>query len=336
MILRHIELEARLIDDLLDLTRLSHGKIALRRVSQDLHIVLRDAINTLASEINQKQLHLRVQLDERPAILFADDVRLRQIFWNILRNSIKFTPEGGTISVTTAFADEQHRVVVRIIDSGIGISPADIDRVFDAFAQADHGREGDAHRQGGIGLGLTIAKMLTELHAGSIAAFSAGKDCGSEFRIEFPLAEAAEQVRSSAGGQIVTAAEAGQAGHPHILLVEDHQATRLALTRLLNRRGFRVTSAGTIAEARSLADKESFSLVISDLGLPDGNGCDLMAYLKTAHGLQGIALTGYGMEHDIARAASAGFTGHLTKPVRVQELQLLMTRVLSGVQSAGQ
>jgi CheY-like chemotaxis protein len=240
------------------------------------------------------------------------------MFWNVLKNAVKFTPAGGKITVET-FCDDGH-LGVRVTDTGIGMTREELDRIFTAFSQGDHAGTGP-YRFGGLGLGLAISRQLTELHSGRLAAASEGRGKGATFTIELPLAKDEE---TSEPGQ-----ETGQASliqktaarGARILLVEDHEPTRNVLANLLVRRLYKIQTAGSIAEAREIAAHAKFDFVISDIGLPDGDGNDLMSELRERHGLKGVALTGYGMEQDIQRNLASGFVAHLTKPVQIQELE---------------
>ncbi|HTV40182.1 MAG TPA: PAS domain S-box protein [Candidatus Sulfotelmatobacter sp.] len=321
---KNIELEARLIDDMLDLTRITRAKLTLDMKPVDVHIALHDAVGTVRADIDQKKIAMNLDLTADRPIVRGDAVRLRQIFWNVLKNAVKFTPEGGKISIQTR-ATPGERMVVIIADTGIGMDQAELERVFGAFAQG-------THHFGGLGLGLAISRALVELHAGSIRAESGGKGRGATFSIELPLAKEIELPAPL----VVAPAPAPPAKKTRmreirILLVEDHEPTRASLTHLLSRRNYKVTPVGSLAEARSLVGKKKFNLLISDIGLPDGNGCDLMEELRKQSQLKGIALTGYGMEHDVNRSYAAGFAAHLTKPVRMESLDEALTVALKDV-----
>jgi signal transduction histidine kinase/ActR/RegA family two-component response regulator len=321
---KNIEMEARLIDDLLDLTRIERGKIILEKKFLDPHSVLRDAIAQVREDLNQKQINLVLQLKAARHTVFADAVRLQQIFWNLLKNAVKFTPEKGKIMVETTSDGAQ--LIVKISDTGIGMTPQEMAGMFNAF-QSEHSVT-NGHRFGGLGLGLSISQKLAELHSGKILAASAGRDQGATFTLELPQAAAAEAGQNSTGQPMPeNAPPAVSAKNIRILLVEDHEPTRTTLAGLLVRRRYQVAEAGTVAEARALADKRSFDLLITDIGLPDGNGYDLMSELCKKNQLRGIALTGYGMEHDVARSEDVGFDAHLTKPVRIQSLEAALEEV---------
>ena len=316
---KNVELEARLIDDLLDMTRVARGKLALERRELDLHAVLRDAIATVQGEIEQKKIVLSLRLDAVRHSILGDAARLQQIFWNVLKNAIKFTPESGIIAVETQSVANE-KLVTKITDTGIGMNSQELNRVFVAFSQGDHA-EGGSHRFGGLGLGLAISRALVEKQSGRIRAESGGKGRGATFTIEFPLLKKIEIKSSGTLKRFARKVPAGKNPVPlRILLVEDHEPTRTSLTQLLLRRNYKVTSAASLAEARSLAQTEKFDLLVSDIGLPDGNGFDLMKEFHAHHGLRGVALTGYGMEEDVQRSYDAGFVTHLTKPVKMESL----------------
>ncbi len=333
---KNVELEARLIDDLLDLTRITRGKLLLDLRSHSVHAILRDALATVRGELEAKKIVPAIDLAPGNPVVLGDSVRLQQIFWNVLKNAVKFTPDYGEISIKTRVPGDGSQVRVEITDSGIGLEPAEIERIFDAFSQGDHAGPTGSHRFGGVGLGLAISRMLVELHHGSIDASSEGRNRGAKFIIELPLLRA--DTRSPLEPQ--PAAEPnpanGVSSQPQVLrgrvlLVEDHAPTRSTLQQLLMRRRYEVVAAGTVAEARMLMEKERVDFVISDIGLPDGNAYELMEELRATQGLTGIALTGYGMESDIARSHAAGFAIHLTKPLRVQLLDEALGKIATHV-----
>jgi signal transduction histidine kinase len=186
IILKNVEVEARLIDDLLDLSRITHGKLNLKMRTVDAHSVLREALQTVERQIQDKQIQTSLSLKAQRYMISADSVRLQQIFWNVLRNAVKFTPEQGRINIETFPTMQDGGLGVMITDTGIGMTPDELDRVFSAFSQGDHAKDGSNY--GGMGLGLAISKKLVEFHSGSIAAMSSGRGRGSSFTIEFPLA----------------------------------------------------------------------------------------------------------------------------------------------------
>lgn len=329
IIRKNVDLEARLIDDLLDLTRITRGKLKLDLHAADIHAVLRDAIATMRSEAVHKNIQLDLRLDAPGHRVTGDAVRLQQVFWNLLNNSVKFTPSGGTIRIETKASPENDAIVIEVSDTGIGMTGDELNRIFDAFSQGDHADTGGPARFGGLGLGLAITRMLVDLHHGQIRAASSGRGQGATFSIELPLLAENDAGPPKSAGKGPAKANAQQAAPDasakvntplRILLVEDHEPTRAALSSLLGRRKHKVAAAGSLAEARAIFEPGKFDLIVSDIGLPDGNGYELMAEWRDVPGLRGIALSGYGMEHDVSRSWEAGFSSHLTKPVKMETL----------------
>jgi PAS domain S-box-containing protein len=319
MIQRHIALEARLIDDLLDITRISHGKLQLRLQEADAHTLITLALEIVREEAQDRRLQLAMDFAATHPTLSCDPARLQQVFWNLLKNAVKFTPPQGHVRIATK--NDGRHLVIEVADTGIGIAKEKLARIFEPFEQA--GLVND-HRFGGLGLGLSISKALVEMHGGSIHAESAGPDQGTLIRILLPVA-AADTLSPTAPATSRTAPasltqEEAQPGM-RLLLVEDHQPTLAVLARLLKRAGHDVTTADTVASALQAAKDHPFDGVVSDIGLPDGTGIDLMKILHTQHGLHGVALTGYGLEEDIQRAHQSGFAVHLTKPVQFAQLR---------------
>lgn len=315
MIRRNVELEARLIDDLLDLTRISKGKVQLSREVVDAHLLLRNAIEICQSEIEQKKLALQLDLAATKVDLLADPARLQQIFWNLIKNAVKFTPEGGRLTISTSNeADGELRM--SITDTGLGIDRDALPKIFDAFEQAEQ------TRLGGLGLGLAISKALIEMHDGRIVAESGGRDQGSTFSVFFPVAEGEARRNSSSAPSPRRSRKSLR-----ILLVEDHEDTNRSLTNLLRRRGYHVQPATTFRAALDHAANEQFDVLVSDIGLPDGSGIDLLQKLNAARPIKGIALTGFGMESDIRRSRDVGFHRHLIKPIDLNKLDSIIQEV---------
>jgi signal transduction histidine kinase len=311
MIRRNVELEARLIDDLLDLTRIDRGKVQLNFEVVDAHTLLENALEICQPEIDRKHLRPSLNLIAEKVHMRADPARLQQIFWNLINNAVKFTPPNGQITITTT-NDSGEKLRVEIADSGMGIEPEALPKIFDAFEQ------GGRTQLGGLGLGLAISKTLVEAHKGTITAQSDGRNKGSKFALVFPTCEKVE-------AQIAPALSPRFAERQpmRILLVEDHEDTNRSLTSLLRRRGYQVKSALTFQSALELSAKEEFDVLISDLGLPDGSGIDLIQKLASKPPL-GIALTGFGMEQDIRKSREAGFHHHLVKPIDLNKLDSLI------------
>jgi two-component system CheB/CheR fusion protein len=313
MIHRNVQLEARLIDDLLDLTRISKGKVQLNLEEVDAHLLLQSALEICQAEIDHKHLSLETDLAAEKVCLEADPARLQQIFWNLIKNAVKFTPEGGRLGIRTANDEGQLRV--EISDSGMGIDAETLPKIFNAFEQ------GERTRLGGLGLGLAISKALVETHKGKLIGESAGKNQGATFTASFPLA------KNHAGANAVDPPLSSAARKSmRVLLVEDHEDTNRSLTSLLRRRGYFVQAARSVQGALELAAKERFDVLVSDIGLPDGSGIDVMQALNSEHPVFGIALTGFGMEEDVQRSHAVGFHHHLIKPVDLNRLDALLQR----------
>jgi signal transduction histidine kinase/response regulator RpfG family c-di-GMP phosphodiesterase len=319
MIHRNVELEARLIDDLLDLTRISKGKVPLSLENVDAHTLLRNALDICEPDTREKKLALRENFSATRFHLRADPARLQQMFWNLIKNAVKFTPEGGQLSVTTRDGSDGKHLAVDVADTGMGIEPEFLPKIFDAFEQ------GERMRHGGLGLGLAITKTLVDLHGGSISAESAGPEQGSKFTLCLPTTS---EIPSSAPSQR-TRAWAPNKQNIRILLVEDHEDTNRSLTQLLRRRGYQIQSASDVRSAVELAAKDEFDVLISDMGLPDGSGLDVIEKIANAqHPIFGIALTGFGMESDIRKSHAAGFHHHLIKPVDLNKLDAIIQQVV--------
>ena len=322
MIRRNVELEARLIDDLLDLTRIDQGKVQLNFEVVDAHTLLQNALEICQAEIDRKHLRRSINLGARKVHLRADPARLQQVFWNLINNAVKFTPSDGQISISTSNTSKGE-LRVEIADTGLGIESETLPRIFDAFEQ------GGRTQLGGLGLGLAISKALVEAHEGTITAQSAGQNKGSTFTLIFPTSE-------KAVAQIAPAVSPKLPAHlaMRILLVEDHEDSNRSLTNLLRRRGYHVQSALNFQSALDLGTKGEFDVLISDLALPDGSGIDLMQTLQSTRPLLGIALTGFGMEDDVRKSREAGFQHHLVKPIDLNKLDLLIQESATALVSA--
>jgi PAS domain S-box-containing protein len=330
MISRNVELEARLIDDLLDLARLRGGRLQLRRFPVDAHKVLRDALTMCDSDVMAKRLDVELNLAAASHCIAADAPRLQQIFWNLLRNAIKFTPHNGRLSLHTANRDGRLQVELR--DTGIGIDPQTIDRLFEAFEQGE-AEDGIARRYGGLGLGLAIARALVEAHGGRLTAESDGKDLGTRFTVTLPALSQPQATSPSAPAEDRSLPEPRPL---RILLVEDHPDTQSVMRRVLRGMGHVVRTAAAVHEAlaefeRGRESGVPFDLIVSDLGLPDASGLDLILCIRRKDpNVAAIAVSGYGMEDDIQRSRQAGFNHHLTKPTNLQHLSALIQQIARG------
>ena len=319
MIRRNIELEARLIDDLLDVTRIARGKLELREETVDLHAAIEHALTISASDLGAKKLNVTKKLDAAEHHCRGDAARLQEVFWNILRNAVKFTPEGGKINIVTR-NDGDHGVVIEFSDNGIGIDPELQPRIFDAFEQGARTR---GTGQDGLGLGLAISKRIVDLHKGTIDARSNGQAQGSTFTIKLNTVPAPPKEAPAYSSPLESPEALAR-----ILIVEDHKDTSDVLRRVLENAEYAVTTCATAGEAREAVGEQEFDLVVSDIALPDGSGLDLMRYLQQTKGLSGIALSGFGTQEDVAASKAAGFAVHLTKPVDLDRLRAAIAKLV--------
>jgi PAS domain S-box-containing protein len=315
MLRRNVELEARLIDDLLDLTRIVHGKVDLQPEVTDVHAIVDAAIAVARDEIAPKNLQMHRELHARDFHVNGDAVRIQQMLWNLVRNAVKFTPPGGGITVRSENADDG-TLRISISDTGIGIPADAIEKIFRPFEQADRSV---TQQFGGLGLGLAISKRLAEMHGGTITAESDGLNKGATFTLVLSTVPPPSAQSCAARSAVAAVAPLGK--RLRILLVEDHEDSRMSIAMLL-KRSHEVYDAGSVQAALRVASERTLDLVISDLGLPDGSGLDLMSKLRSQYGLIGICLTGYGMEDDMARSGAAGFLKHITKPVDLRKLEM--------------
>jgi signal transduction histidine kinase len=321
MIRRNVELEARLIDDLLDITRISRNALRLRLETVDVSATVRDIAAMCGRDARAGKVRMEV---ETPAVRHharVDSARLQQVIWNLLRNAIKFTPPGGEVRVSV-LNPSPGKVEIRIVDTGIGIAPDVLPRIFNAFEQ---GKRSVVKRFGGLGLGLAISKALVDAHKGVLRAQSPGPGKGATFAVELDTAPPV-----SARGQAPKAplARSGDREPLRILVVDDHEDSLRALMRHLSRRSMEPHGARTVAEAVEIAGKESFHLLLSDIDLPDGTGMDLLKQVHAKQNIPAIALSGFGTAEDVKRSREAGFVMHLTKPIGVDRVLEAISVVL--------
>ena len=317
VIRRNVQLEARLIDDLLDLTRISTGKIELHEQRVDAHAVARDALLIARSDIHRKTLKVTTEWGAQHHHAWGDPVRLEQVFWNLINNAVKFTGVGGDISIQTWNDDGSFNFA--ITDSGIGIEVGRQDSLFKAFEQ---GERGMSRRFGGLGLGLAICKNLVELHGGKVTVNSRGRGFGTTATVTLRALSEAEVAAPEVQEHLNEPAQ-----QLRILLVEDHDDTRRVLARLLVHFGYEVAMAASVEEALAAFRSQPFDAILSDIGLPDGTGYEVMSQAKRTQDVRGVALTGFGMSEDVRRSKDAGFEFHLTKPVDVAELRSVLRKL---------
>lgn len=331
MMRRNIEHECSIINDLLDLTRISaSGKLQLDLQPYDLHALIHEVVANLAGPLQRHRLTVLLHLDAPRHTVNADPIRLRQIFINLLDNAIKFTPAGGSITITTLLAKPKTEVQcesieVEVKDTGVGINPARLSAIFNPFEQ---GREQESRKLGGLGLGLAIVKGLVEAHGGTISARNG--ETGAVFLFTLCLSAVAA---APADMPVKTAPPPPSPSvRPiRILIAEDHDDTRNTLQRFLERRGHQVETAGKASEALAQAHKHHFDLLISDIGLPDQSGLELLTQLRAdGINLPAIAFSGFGTESDVRKSLKAGFARHLTKPIEMHALEKAVSEIIAS------
>jgi len=325
MMRRNIELESQLIDDLLDLTRITKDKLRLDFASVDAHQAITNVVEICASEVSAKKLQVQLDLRATDFHVMADPAKFQQIIWNLFKNAIKFTGENGVITISSANHLPQI-LTISLTDTGIGIEPEIMERIFNPFEQGERSFQ---RRFGGLGLGLTISKSLAQAHGASLIAKSEGRDRGATFLLTMKTAGLEE-----ASAKPLVARTQASPGSLSILLVDDHPDTCAALERLLTLRGHTVVAAHSMRAALVAAAGDSFDLLISDVGLPDGNGMDLLRYLRAMRPIRGIAISGFGMDADISKSLEAGFAEHLVKPVKLEKLEAAIARVMTNAPAA--
>jgi signal transduction histidine kinase len=329
VIRRNVELEARLIDDLLDITRIAKGKLQLSFELVSVHETLQRAFEICREDISAKKLETKFRFRAADAYVRGDPARLQQVFWNLIKNSVKFTSENGRIIIETS-NPASGQVEIQISDNGIGIEAEKIDKIFNAFEQ---GQSSITRRFGGLGLGLAISKAMVDAHGGKIRVESPGKDKGATFSILLTTVPAPKESAGDGARDGQSPDRADKERSPHkqqrrLLVVDDHEDTCTGMKMMLERRGYEITVAHSAEQAVEKARGKDFDLLISDIGLPDRSGYELMRELQNSKGLQGIALSGFGMEHDVKKARAAGFSEHLTKPINFERLEEAIENLL--------
>ncbi len=320
MVRRNVDLETRLIDDLLDLSRVMSGKLRLDIQSLHVHRAIEHALGIVGPELEAGGIKVELLLGATKDLIHADPARIQQTLWNLLKNVVKFTPRGGRVEIRTSNAGDQ--IHLAIADTGEGIAAELIARIFDPFEQ---GSTQSARRAGGLGLGLAVAQSIVDLHGGSIHVESPGWGQGSTFTVRLPLVTSGAGTPSAAPEpRSVPSAKV------RVLLVEDHADSATALMRLLCIDGMDVVWASSVAAALEVAGKQTFDVLVSDVGLPDGSGFDLVRALHRIQPIPAIAISGYGMEDDLRQSRSAGFAEHIVKPIALTCLRDAIRRLAAS------
>lgn len=320
---RNAWLQSRLIDDLLDTSRIATGKLHFEPKPTDLNIVVKAAIDTVRASAASRDIELTTSLWPMSLVVMGEPVRLQQIAWNLVSNAIKFTDPGGKVQVITRLEGcEAH---LEVADTGVGIAPEFLPHVFDRFRQADGST---SRRHGGLGLGLAIADALAKMHGGRLEAYSGGVGQGATFTLRMQAApmgnitveKPVEKVHSLKGLDV--------------LLVEDSQDTLSLLSMIFEREGANVTTASSAAEALSRAVAKRPNIIVSDIGMPETDGYQLLEQLRLLPGLSevpAIAISGYASEEDRERALSVGYLALVPKPIDVDILFTLIHDLKSPV-----
>lgn len=321
MLRRNVGLETRLIDDLLDVTSIANGKFRLEMKPTSIHPLLRDVAEIVDSEALGKRQKLTLELGALDDRIKGDPVRLHQVFWNILKNAIKFTPRDGEIWIRTSNVGST-AIAIEVKDGGVGITAQALPRIFGAFEQADQSM---SRQFGGLGIGLTICKAIVDLHGGSIHAESAGPDQGARFHVELPVAREIETMTVR-----ITEKLERKADSIRVLLVDDHEDTRRVLSRLLQSLGYQLATAGSATAALNYVLANEVDVLVSDIGLPDASGHELVRQVKKIRNLPAVAISGYGSATDIQNSRDAGFFAHLTKPLDFDLLHATIQQAVRG------
>jgi PAS domain S-box-containing protein len=332
MLRRNAALEARLVDDLLDIARITRREMPLSRQAVDINLLVRTTLEMVADEIRDRRMRIVINAPSEPLLVDVDPARIQQVFWNILKNALKFTQDGGLINIEVA-STLATSVSISFSDAGIGMSSQTLGRIFQPFEQ---GINELVRSYGGLGLGLAISKSLVEAHGGTISAASAGQGTGSTFVITLPKSFRPARVSPD---QTVGNISQAMPGSLKVLVIEDHEDTAIVMRRMLQDMGNTVVGANSVASAVDVLTREKFDLIVSDIGLPDGNGVSLIHAVRGFCDAPAIALTGYGRHEDIERCLKAGFNKHLTKPITFEMLRQSIAEVYSdravGIEASG-
>lgn len=326
LIRRNVQTLARVMNELLDLTQFAKGTVRLNLETVDAHETIDFVLENLESQQRSKEIAIDLRLLAQDSHIQADAAKVEQVLTNLIGNAVKFTAEGGKVSIVTR-NEGGNRLVVEVSDTGIGIPADALGRIFAPFEQGDSSIHS---RYGGLGLGLSIAHRLMDAHGGSLEAASEGADRGAKFTARFNLN------RLPSENTLETSRPAAAVGAGlRILLVEDHEEARRSLYTLLESQGYKVRAAANVQDALDLGARHVFDLLIADVGLPDGNGLKLLERIKqNSTELQGIVISGHGMPQDILDSAAAGFASHMVKPIQFPELRRTLEALIPQAKAA--
>jgi signal transduction histidine kinase len=312
--------QSRLIEDLLDMSRIAVGRLRLEVQELDLRDVIADTLLAVRPAANAKAIRVTSEVGSAPMTVRGDPDRLQQVAWNLLSNAIKFTPSHGEVAVVLERVDDSVRLTVR--DTGCGIPPEFLPHVFERFVQAESAA---TRRQGGLGLGLSIVRNLVEMHGGTVTVESAGLSCGATFTVVLPVVSAAPPDPARADG------DATRLDGVRVLVVDDDSSARQGLQAVLEERGAQVLTASSGHEARAVLGHSELDVVVSDIRLPDGDGYSLLRALReTARHLPAVAVTAFDALEDRGRALAAGYQAHFAKPVETEALVSTLAMLAAG------
>jgi signal transduction histidine kinase/ActR/RegA family two-component response regulator len=322
---RNAQSQSQLINDLLDLSRLQRGKISLNHETISLAVIIDNAVETIRGEVAAKGVEIVLTVADQFLLIDGDRLRLQQIAWNLLNNAVKFTPAGGRIGIGL-HRDEQSAVLV-VEDTGQGIEASFLPHVFEMFRQADGS---NVRRHGGLGIGLALVQQLVQLHGGTISAASDGVNKGSRFTVRLPLTSEMQHEHLSS---VTPPLRLALLRETDFLIVDDSEDTIAMLDQFLKISGANVTSATNGADALRLAREKEFDVILSDISMPEMDGFEFLHRLRQIDGRQEVpvvAITGFGRTADVERARTAGFYSHLTKPLDLEALALVLEQLTNN------
>jgi len=330
---RNVRAQSEIVNELLDMSRIISGKIHLEVRPLHLHEVIKNSIEAVRPSATSKNIRIQQLLDSSIGLIRGDPNRLQQILWNLLTNAVKFTPVGGRIQIVLERVNSHLEILVE--DTGIGIRPEFLPFVFDRFRQAD---ASTTRRHGGLGLGLSIVKNLVELHGGSVRVKSPGENMGSTFVLALPIShvrteEAPSAPSREAAVEPIDTVELPRLDSIAVLIVDDEPDGRALVGRILEGRGARAVAVRSAAEALEQLEREHFDILLSDIGMPEMDGYELLRRVRgrdaiRARPLPAIAVTAYARSEDRQRSLLAGFQMHLAKPIEARELVAAMASLL--------
>ncbi|HEX8874211.1 MAG TPA: ATP-binding protein, partial [Nitrosospira sp.] len=318
VISRQVNYMVRLVDDLLEISRITSGKVELRRSATDLTVVLRNAVDASRPLIDENKHKLSISIPETALIVHADGVRLEQVFTNLLNNAARYTRKGGQIWLTAGQKGKD--AVVSVRDNGIGILPGMLPRLFDMFAQE---RRNGIGTQEGLGIGLNLVHRLVTMHGGTVVAMSEGRDRGSEFVVHLPLSEATVREKSDESGEAAPAPPK----RLRVLVVDDNQDAAEVLCMLLGSMGISAQAVNSGPAALAAIPDYQPNVILMDIGMPGMSGHDVARHIREQpqfNNIKLVALTGWGQEEDRRLSKASGFDHHLTKPVNFKVLEDLL------------